>query len=236
METATNSSANPSGKLETKRKRKAGKVKETTAIDRPSVSNGGNSLSLIADRVSAIARRAEYLVVGRAKALRHLALVQAGVDKHLNLLLAAQACRDGGLSHPDMEFATICRAADELAVEATGADPSLERLVEKLKAAIQEQGATFDPDNVETWSEATCRLSDEIDRRWDEACEQHFVAILRRHGEDEIADLFLSDNDTYWRRWRAGVRLLAEDLPEVLKILDEWEAKEAEAQGDTPTC
>jgi hypothetical protein len=192
-------------------------------------------LSMVADRVNAIARRAEHLITGRDKARRYLALFEEGKDTHLNLLLAAQACGDAGLSHPDMAFATICRAADEIAVEAAGADPSLERLVEKLKAAIQEQGAAFDPDNVETWSEATCRLSDEIDRRWDEACEQHIVAILRRHGEDGIADLYLSDNDAYWCRWRAGVRLVAADNPEVLAILDEWEAREAEAQGDTPT-
>ena len=199
---------------------------------------GSDDLLLIADRVNAIARRAEHLVTGRAAARRYLALAEEGKDKHLNLLRSAQALREAGLADPDFALASIYIAADEMAMEATGADPQLLKLFDRLKVELKKQGETFDP-NTDAWSKELLAVSAGIEQGWNEAYERYFVSILRRHGEYEVADLYLNDNDAYWRRLEAGVRILLADDPEALAELDEMRAKldklETQAQGDTPT-
>ena len=200
---------------------------------------GGDDLLRIADRVNAIARRAEHLITGRDKARRYMALFEEGKDCHLNLLLAAQACREGGLSHPDMAFATICFAANEMAAEAAGADPKLERAFDKLRTVLKAQGETFDPNDDDAWSDELLAVSNEFERRWEAACEEYFIFILRRHGEDEIADLCLNDVDAFMQRLEAGVRIVSKDGPEDAAELDEKRAEPdrlaAQARGDTPT-
>ncbi|HUI05546.1 MAG TPA: hypothetical protein VL486_00920 [Verrucomicrobiae bacterium] len=200
---------------------------------------GSDDLLFIADQANAIARRAEHLVTGRATARWYLALAVEDKDKHLNLLRSAQALRDAGVADPDLALASIYIAADKMAVEAAGADPKLDRVFDKLKVTLKAQGEAFDPNNHDAWSEELLAVSDKLERRWNEAYERHFVSILRRHGECEVADLYLNDNDAYWRRLEAGVRILLAGDPEALAELDEMRAKldklETQTQGDTPT-
>lgn len=198
---------------------------------------GAADLLKIANRIKTIARRAENLIVGPDK-LRHF-LINRGNEPDKTrrtraLLLASQAARDAKLGEPDLHFVIICSVADDLAEQSLPDDSARNVLFEEMKATLTEQGKVCDPEDDGTWPQEFLTRFEEFYRRQEEAREQSFIAILRRHGEDEMADLYLTNFGEYWRRFSAGLRILtskdSDALARINEMLDKLDKLDAENQ------
>lgn len=135
------------------------------------------------------------------------------------LLKAAQAQRDAGVLDADLALFIIYGIAERLAEDAVYADLELKKLSGKMRAVERREGGPDggwllnDPDAPKDWKA--------LNSQWVRRHEELIAAVLKRCGEDELADLVLNDQDELSRRSHAGHRLVFKDDPEKLAKVDE---------------
>lgn len=118
-------------------------------------------------------------------------------------IVLAQYIRDRGIIGEDEVFAGIANFAEAAARK----DPELNRLFQASEAKHKEAGFGED----EEWPEDS-RPADVqalFDAYWDRFLQLR-VAILRRHGEDEMADLLMNDPDAFQDRVDRGQKIFEE--------------------------
>ena len=157
----------------------------------------------MADKVDLQRYIAEGLSNRMARAMTTVEHLQDGGYHNLwpeDDILIGQFIRDKGmgLMSEDQIFAYINGAVEEIAKE----DAKLSSLFEASEAKHREAG--FGPDDE--WPEETrpADVQELFDAYWDRFL-QLKVAILRRNGEDAMADLLLDDPDAYQARVEKGM-------------------------------
>jgi hypothetical protein len=158
-----------------------------------------------ADRLGLKLYAVEGLTNERQRKMESLQKIQEGgmtFDKFQDedWILMSQAIRERGAMSPDEIFAGIDNAVDNIAWK----DAGLIRLSNAIDAMYKAYGAKDDehwpvgegPDEFE-------KLRTAFDQRFF----QLQVAILRHHGEDDMADLLEKDMDAYAARVEAGQAL-----------------------------
>ena len=160
-----------------------------------------------ADRIQAKAKQAETLTIWKETLLR-LAETKAegGVPDIGDTLRDIQTNRMVGLD-TDVGFFITCRAAEEWADASIHTDPVLNEIHRKMKDIERREGLQedeqffpFHPDTPEDYK----RLNREWERRAEEVEASAMVAWLCRHGEEDLADMFLNNRPEWERRREAG--------------------------------
>jgi hypothetical protein len=199
------------------------KKKLTTKETKP----GADALMRIADRLGTQARRADNRLNGRDKIRAFFNREEPSVEQFKNLsgekfleLLILE--RDGLNADPDAALASIVGAVDRIAEKDILNDPKLDDLHAKMVVIRKREGLKEDeyfelndPETPKDW----LALNEKYDRRVHEIQ----AAILRRYGEDEIADLMINDQATLTRRSFAGLRKMNQDDPKKLAELNKME-------------
>jgi len=174
-----------------------------------------------ADLIQGYARRLENLATWRDVLQRDCDAQAAG--EHLAmaaLLRSIQASRADGLDG-DGHFVIICHMAEDHAETIFDTDPELKELSAKMKAVEQREGLTeldgFDPDDPETPADWKA-FNDQWHGRFQEVekiREDRLIGWLRRHGEIDMAELYLNDRAEYDRRREAGREEVHGPLPDL---------------------
>jgi hypothetical protein len=200
------------------------------------INSGAVALLKIADRIGRQARKADNLVNWREKISIIIQGHADGKDKPDGILKAAQTFRDAGRIDPDQALSMIVGAVGHLSEKTIMTDPKLNDLSDKMGVICKREGlgeddyfTLNDPKTPKDW----LALNEKYDRRVNEI----EAAILKRYGEDEIADLTLNDPGTLRRRGYAGLRLWEKDNPKMLSDINKAEKEDIEAKkaGATPS-
>lgn len=124
-------------------------------------------------------------------------LMDGTLEDHI---LTCQYFRESGFVDPDIIFAWIDEFADNIVHE----DAEIKRLLDANEAKHREAGFA----EGETWPDE--KPPADVQRLWDAYWERYRrlnIAVLRHHGEDEMADLLENDSDAYDARLEAGQAL-----------------------------
>ena len=128
-----------------------------------------------------------------------------GPDRIECLINLARELREGKELGDDEGFSAIAFFLDDIAEKRKETDTELARISRAIDRKEKDYGLGKDedwppgeaPDDVEKLRAAYDARSSQID-----------IDVMREHGEDEMADLFLNDEKTYsFRRWRGWNRL-----------------------------
>ena len=174
----------------------------------------------LADRIQGHARRLENLAVWRDVLQRNFNAQAAGEHRGMAALLRdIQASRFAG-TETDVGFFIVCQMAESHAETIFDTDPELKELSDTLSAIEQREGLDefdeFDPDHPETPADWKA-VNAELNRRYREVLrikDERLVGWLLRHGETEMADLYLNDRAAYDRRREAGCCIIYGPLPD----------------------
>ena len=184
---------------------------------------GTADLLLFADLIQAHARRLENLATWRDRLDRNLRAVEAGEEPHgsKDLLQLAQAQRDPGSDNDEALFFTIACLAEHWAESVFDTDQALNELSAKLRAVEQREGLDefdeFIPDHPETpadWKALNTQWHDRF-QEVEKIRDDRIIRWLRRHGETEMADLYLNDRAAFDRRRDAGRCSAFGPLPDI---------------------
>lgn len=165
---------------------------------------GPSAVELIqtADQLGLKLYAAEGLTNFRQRAMTSLKRIEAaGMTYDSNQpedwILLLQSFRDEGKMSPDEIFFGIDDNVGNIVLD----DPEVKRLYEASEAKHREAGFGED----ETWPDEKPPAA--VQKIWDAYWERYYLlkaAILRHHGEDEMADLLEADPDAYEARVEAG--------------------------------
>jgi len=198
---------------------------------------GVAALLLLADRIQGHARRLENLATWPDRLERHSRAVEAGEAAHGRdeLLRLAQARRDSGQDKGEKAFFMISWLAESWAETVFDTDPELNELSGKIRAIEQREGLAegdeFDADHPETPADWKA-LNAEADRRYEEVAriiDERLVAFLLRHGEVDMADLYVKDRAGFERRREAGRCSVFGPMPDLKADMVQEEAGAAQA-------
>jgi len=135
-------------------------------------------------------------------------------DKWENSLDLVRSVRDMRTADEDEAFFFMTFALDNLAEERKAADAELIRLSKAIDAKYKEYGAAED----EYWPDGEAPEDmEELRTAYDERSRQIDAAVMREHGEDGMADLFLNDEKEFFRRRVRGLLLMSKDDEQKLK-------------------
>jgi hypothetical protein len=160
--------------------------------------------------IQGYARRLEVLATWRDVLLQNSDAKAAGEHRNSAYLLRViQASRFAGID-TEVGFFVICHIAECHAETIFRTDAALNELHAKIRAIEKREGLgeldEFDPDHPETPADWKT-LNAEADRRF-EAVQKiendRIIGWLRRHGEFDMADLFVNDRAAFDRRREAG--------------------------------
>lgn len=186
----------------------AAKAKRPTTRKKP----GGAALLQTADALALKLYAAEGLTNDRQRKMESLQKMQEGgmtYDKFQDedWILMSQAIRERGAMSPDEVFAGIDNAVENIAWK----DAELIRLSNAIDAMYKEYGAKDD----EHW--AVGEGPEEFEKlrtAFDDRFLQLRAAILRHHGEDDMAALLEHDAAAYDARVEAGKAIFKEKHPD----------------------
>jgi hypothetical protein len=188
------------------KKTKAKKTTKRRTIKRnTSGQAAGIDLLRIADRTGLQRYAAEGLTNLQRRswiALQHIEDGQGTYEKMTpeDYILLSQTIRERKGMEEDEIFAGIDLQVEEIAMK----DAELDRLFQVSEAKHKEAGFGED----EEWPEDSRppEIQKLFDAYWDRF-HQLKVAILRHHGEDDMADLLLNDPDAYAEKAERGEKL-----------------------------
>jgi len=190
-----------------------------------------DTLLRIANRVQAVARRAENLVFGWETRKRISQRLKDGTATPADLVRVAQYAREKGYFDAGNVLFWISHTASDEAWETTCADPTLKEIGEQIKAVEVREGLGEDeefipdhPDVPQDWK----ALNEEYERRWNDVYDRSFHDFLRRYGEDDIADLYLNNRPEWDRLYEEGRFACFGPIPDP-------DEPAAETEGDTPS-
>lgn len=178
-------------------------------------------LLLFADLILGQARRLENLATWRDVLQRYFNAPSAG--EHLGMaamLRNIQALRFAGIE-PDVSFFNVWLVAESHAETIFDTDPELNELSAKIRAIGKREGLSgldeFIPDHPETPADWKA-MNDQWHDRFQEVekiKDDRIIGWLRRHGETDMADLYLNDRAAFDRRREAGRHILFGSLPDI---------------------
>ena len=124
-------------------------------------------------------------------------------DEDVGILRATQILRDAGRYDQDQAFYLIFWSAERLASRRQEADQELNRISQLLDTIEEREGLEEDED---------FRLDDlgtsadwqALAAKWSRRVTEIQAAVLREHGEDDMADLLLTDPDAFRHRADVG--------------------------------
>jgi hypothetical protein len=176
----------------------------------------------LADSIQGYARRLDNSAMWKVWLDRQVSAQAAGEQPVIAALLRQLQARRCAGTETDGAFFVICQMAERHADAIWDTDPELNELCDQMRAIEEREGLTdceeFDQDDSETPAEWKA-LNAESNRRYQEVVrisDDRFIGWLRRHGENEIADLFLNNRAEYDRR-REGGRFLVFGPQPVIK-------------------
>lgn len=164
-------------------------------------------LHAIADRIQGQARRLENLATWWATLQRYDQARQAGEPLSMaDQLRHIQALRLAGVD-TDKGFFWVCLMAELWALEYMTAniavDPKFNELLDAIEIIQRRERRIFPPDDPDAPEEIKA-LENECKRRRDAIVDSAMVVWLVRHGEDEIAELWLTNKAEFLRRREPG--------------------------------
>ena len=229
--------------MNTEHKFKNGSAETAVPVEIPprttSINPAQIELLLFADLMLGQARRLENLATWRDVLQRYFNAPAAG--EHLGmaaLLRNIQALRFAGIE-PDVSFFIVCQMAESHAETIFDTDPELNELSAKIRAIEKREGLSeldeFIPDHPETPADWKA-LNDQWHDRFQEVEkteDDRVIGWLCRHGETDMADLYLNDRAAFDRRREAGRHILFGSLPDINTDTGDGDAGLAElATGD----
>jgi hypothetical protein len=182
---------------------------------------GAADVLALAERIQAHARRLENLATWGDRLDRHSSAEDDGKPAHTSddLLRLQQARRDSGEGDEDAAFFTIALLGEHWAERVFDSDPALNELFAKMRAIEQREGLTesdeFIPDHEPAdWKALNVQCHDRF-QEVEKIKDHRFIGWLRRHGETDMADLYLNDRAAFDRRREAGCLSTFGPLPDI---------------------
>ena len=179
-----------------------------------------DNLLRIADLIQGHARKLEHLATWKEVFKRSPYSKQEGENIDVVSLLRFFQASKCARMQTDADFFIICTLAEDYAEIVFDTDQELTRLSAKLRVIELNQGLAefdeFDPDHPETPAEWKA-LNEKSNRRYREVekiSDGRLVSWLRRHGEIEMAELYLNDRTAFDGRRESGRILIHGTSPD----------------------
>jgi hypothetical protein len=133
---------------------------------------------------------------------------ESTAEQHLEVY---RAIRRAGVLPPEAGFFLVAQAigllADARIYNLLGSDALFVRIRDRVEEIRQSSlsGSSLSPTGEEPAELGA------LDAAWTWHADDIHAAIMREHGDAEMADLFLNDRDEYRRRYEAGRRFFLDD-------------------------
>lgn len=140
----------------------------------------------------------------------------ASTDRLDGIIRSAQIQRDAGVMAADEAVFVIIAMADQLTSEAMGADAELKRISKAIAAAEKKHGLKDD----EYWPAGEAPKDvEKLRKAWDRRHKELNATVLRRYGENDLADKLKTDKAALWDQVGKGRARIFGPLPDdIVKI------------------
>lgn len=162
--------------------------------------SGVDDLLKIADSLQMQIRRAEKLLTWQE---RCNAILEQGRHDPLSILKATQMTRDAGAMDKEIAFCKIFLMAEWLSDDFVLKDQTLEDISAEMSSIEKYHGLSDnefwrsdDPDVPEEWKA--------LNKKWAHHHDKIIAAILKQCGENEMANLFLNNRESFNLRFETG--------------------------------